>query len=44
MLGRRFSTRKVGDTDLERNTSFPVEETEGDAEKVKLEFELIQET
>ena len=33
-----------GDTELERNTSFPVEETEADAEKVKLEFELIQET
>ena len=31
-------------TDLERNTSFHVEETEVDAEKVKLEFELIQET
>ena len=44
VLGRRFSSRKVGDTELERNTSFPMEGAEGDVEKVKLEFELIQET
>ena len=39
VLGRRFSSRKVGDTELERNTSFPMEGAEGDVEKVKLEFD-----
>ena len=29
----------MGDTELERNTSFPMEGAEGDVEKVKLEFD-----